>query len=210
MVDPLEILAAPIEPVRPDPEFIATLRTRIERALGLPTGVAVSSETLEHTPSSAAEGVSPGPVGFPRPGALPHLTVAGAREAIDWYVAAFGARHLRDHLHVMPDGRIGHAALKVGGGTIYLADEYPEMGLTAPVPGATSVSLMLPVHDTDATVALARGRGGRVEREPYEEYGTRNATVIDPFGHRWMLAGPMRESAAAPDPIRHGDSRGTY
>lgn len=69
---------------------------------------------------------------------------------------------------------------------------------------------MLPVHDTDATVALARGRGGRVEREPYEEYGTRNATVIDPFGHRWMLAGPMRESAAAPDPIRHGDSRGTY
>jgi hypothetical protein len=23
------------------------------------------------------------------------------------------------------------------------------------------------------------------------EYGQRNASVVDPFGHRWMLAGPL-------------------
>jgi predicted enzyme related to lactoylglutathione lyase len=64
---------------------------------------------------------------------------------------------------------------------------------------------MLPVDDTDATLARARESGGRIEREPYDEYGQRNATLVDPSGHRWMLAGPIRSGAPAPDPIRHGD-----
>ena len=203
MADPLEVLAAPVEPVSPDPSFTADLRARLERALNLPRGVAVSNVTMDRS-TARAEAGAPGPADFPRPGALPYLTIRGAREAIDWYADAFGAALVGDP-YVMPDGRIGHAELEVGGGSLYLADEFADIGLTAPTEGATSVSLMLPVHDTDATLDRARSAGGRVEREPYEDHGTRNASLLDPFGHRWMLAGPLRDTAAAPDPIRHGD-----
>ena len=41
-----------------------------------------------------------------------------------------------------------------------------------------------------------------VQREAYENYGARNATIIDPFGHRWMLSGPV---TGAPIQIQHGD-----
>lgn len=197
MADPLEVLATPVDPVSPDPEFSSALRDRLEHALTLPRGVAVSTDLLNETDTTA-----PGPPGFPRPGALPYLGVRGAREAIDWYVEAFGASVVGEP-YVMPDGRIGHAELAVGGGSIYLADEFPDMGLTAPTEGRTSVSLMLPVRDTDATLERSRRLGAQVQREPYEEYGTRNASLVDPFGHRWMLAGPLRD--ATPDSIRHGD-----
>ena len=102
----------------------------------------------------------------------------------------------------MDDGRIGHAELAIGGGVFYLADEYPELGLKAPVPQSTSVSLMLHVPDTDAALERARGRGAEVQLEPYENYGSRNATIVDPFGHRWMLSGPPTGAAT---PIQHGD-----
>ena len=61
---------------------------------------------------------------------------------------------------------------------------------------------MLQVADTDATLERARERGAVVQREPYENYGARSATIVDPFGHRWMLSGPV---TGAPIPIQHGD-----
>jgi predicted enzyme related to lactoylglutathione lyase len=206
MADPLEILATPVEPARPSDAFAARLRTRIERALSLPEGVAVSEMTMSEPRPAAA----PGPAGFPRPGALPYLTVGDARAAIAWYERVFAAE-LVGEPYAMPDGRIGHAELAIGGGTLYLAEEFPEMGLRAPSEGVTAVSLMLPVDDTDATLERVRVAGGRIEREPYEEYGQRNASLVDPFGHRWMLAGPMRSTTPAAamseggEPIRHGD-----
>ena len=50
---------------------------------------------------------------------------------------------------------------------------------------------MLSVADTDAALDRARDRGATVQREPYEGHGARAATIIDPFGHRWMLSGPV-------------------
>lgn len=129
----------------------------------------------------------PGPP-FPRPGALPYLTVRAAREAIAWYAEVFGAE-LVGEPYRMPDDRIGHAELALAGGTIYLADTFPDLGLTGPEPDRVAVSLMVPVDDTDATLDRARTAGAKQIREPYEEYGGRNAGFVDPFGHRWMLYG---------------------
>ncbi|MBJ8340496.1 MULTISPECIES: VOC family protein [Antrihabitans] len=131
------------------------------------------------------------PADFPRPGALPYLTVRGAQAAIDWYRSAFGATVIGDPI-VMDDGRIGHAELQLPSGVVYLAEEFPEMGLTAPESGSTSVSLMLPVADTDVVLQRAHDAGGTVERWISEGHGRRNATLIDPFGHRWMLSGPPK------------------
>ncbi len=136
---------------------------------------------------------------FPRSGALPYLTVGRGRDAIDWYTTAFGAALMGDPIFT-PDGRLGHAELSFPSGMVYLAEEFPEMGLTAPAGGATSVSLMLPVDDTDAVLERARTAGGTVERWISEGHGHRNATLIDPFGHRWMLVGPLTgEVTPAPD-----------
>ncbi|MGF7121340.1 VOC family protein [Rhodococcus sp. TAF43] len=129
---------------------------------------------------------------LPAAGALPYLTVRGAGRAIEWYRKAFGAEVVGEPI-VMDDGRIGHAELRLQSGMIYLAEEFPEMGLSAPESGATSVSLMLPVDDTDAVLERARDAGGRVERWISENHGRRNATLIDPFGHRWMLSGPVKD-----------------
>ncbi|CAN5131400.1 VOC family protein [soil metagenome] len=197
MTDPLHVLSTGDLPVTPDPEFAARLRRRLEVAVTLPEGVIMSG-----TDTALAELTSTTrPTEFPRPAALPYLTVADARAAIAWYVDALGAAVVGDPI-VMDDNRIGHAELALAGGMLYLADEYPELGLKAPTPGATSVSLMLPVPDTDATLEKARAGGATVEREAYESYGSRNAGIIDPFGHRWMLTGPLSGAAVQ---IQHGD-----
>lgn len=137
---------------------------------------------------SSAESAPAAPI----PGALPYLTVGSGREAIEWYSKVFGAQVVGDPI-VMDDGRIGHAELRLPTGMIYLAEEFPEMGLTAPRAGSTSVSLMLPVDDPDRVLVSARDAGGTVERWISEAHGHRNATLIDPFGHRWMLIGPSVE-----------------
>lgn len=154
---------------------------------------------MSGTAAAIAELTEPPQV--PRPAALPYLSVGNARAAITWYVDAFGAVVVGDPI-VMDDGRIGHAEIAIGDGVLYLADEYPELGLKAPTQQAVSVSLMLHVGNTDAALQQARELGATVEREIYENYGSRIATVIDPFGHRWMLTGPTGAAIAT---IHHGD-----
>ena len=131
---------------------------------------------------------------LPRPGALPYLAVDNARDAIAWYTDVLDAE-LSSEPYVMPDNRIGHAELSIGGGTIYLADEFPDYGVVAPRPGHASVSLMLPVTDTDATLERARARDATQIREPYDAHGGRNAGFVDPFGHRWMLFQPEQSAS---------------
>lgn len=131
---------------------------------------------------------------FPRPGALPYLSVRNARDAIAWYAETLGAE-LSGEPYVMSDNRIGHAELLIGGGTIYLADEFPDYGVVAPQPGQASVSLMLPVADTDGTLERARAGGVTQIREPYDGHGGRNAGFVDPFGHRWMLFQPDQSAS---------------
>lgn len=195
--DPLTVLAGGEHPVQPDPTFAARLRARLEAAVTLPKGVVMSG-----TDTAIAELNTPAAeVGVPRPAALPYLAVADARAAIGWYVDALGAVVAGDPV-VMDDGRIGHAELSLAGGVLYLADEFPEIGLKAPAPQSVSVSLMLNVPDTDAALAQARQHGAQVQREPYDAHGSRTAVVIDPFGHRWMLSGPV---ATPVEGIQHGD-----
>jgi predicted enzyme related to lactoylglutathione lyase len=195
--DPLRVLHTDDLPVQPDPAFAARLRRQLESALSLPEGV-----VMRGTTTALAELTEPVAPQAPRPAALPYLSVANARAAIAWYAEAFGAVVVGDPI-VMEDGRIGHAELAIADGVLYLADEYPELGLKAPVPNAVSVSLMLHVADTDAALRQAREHRATVEREIYENYGTRNATIVDPFGHRWMLSGPTAVPVSA---IRRGDT----
>ena len=110
----------------------------------------------------------------------------------------------------MPDGRIGHAELDFGGALLILADEFPEIGHTAPRPGAgASVTLHLEVADVDAVVARAVDDGRR-PRPPGGRPASTAATpsLVDPFGHRWLV--PDGGAAAdRPDPAAATATSGT-
>jgi predicted enzyme related to lactoylglutathione lyase len=189
MTDPFDALRAPVTPVAPDPAFAARLRARLERALALPEGVAVTDVAL-----TLAE---PEPAPAERGGAIPYLAVRGARAALDWYVSVLGAR-LRGEPVIMPDGRVGHAELELADGVIYLAEEHPEIGVRAPDPAGVPVSLVLEVADVDQIAGAAVEAGARLDRGPYEAHGHRNVTVTDPYGHRWMLQAPLPGAVAGP------------
>lgn len=118
----------------------------------------------------------------------PYLVVKDAARALEFYVRAFGAVELERM--TMPDGRIGHAELRLGDSVLMIADEFPEEGCLAPAPGVRGpVSLHLYVEDVDAVVARAASLGARVERAVEDrDYGDRRGDVVDPFGHRWLVA----------------------
>lgn len=121
-------------------------------------------------------------------GVTPYLIIRDASRAIDFYKKAFGATELMRFPG--PDGKIGHAELKIGQGIIMLADESPEMGHKSPLSlGGTPISLMFYVADVDAQFGRAVAAGGTVKNPLKDQfYGDRSGTITDPFGHVWTIA----------------------
>jgi uncharacterized glyoxalase superfamily protein PhnB len=118
----------------------------------------------------------------------PYLAVTDARQAVEFYAAAFGAVRRGDPI-VMPDGRIGHVEVAIGDSVIMMADEYPELGLLAPATrGGVSQTLRLEVPDPDVTVARAVELGAALERPVADAPYGRAGVVRDPSGHRWMVS----------------------
>lgn len=123
----------------------------------------------------------------------PYLIIKGASDAIEFYKKAFGATEL--FRMAQPDGRIGHAEIKIGDSAIMLADEFPEMGHKSPTSlGGSPVSLLLYVEDVDAVYAQAVSSGAKEDR-PVEDkfYGDRGGSLIDPYGHIWHIATHMED-----------------
>jgi PhnB protein len=119
---------------------------------------------------------------------IPHLTVKGAARAIEFYKKAFGATEISRH--GTPDGQIMHASIKIGDGTVFLNDEYKEMGCVAPESlGGTAVYLMLYVQDVDATFKRAVDAGAEIKQAVADQFwGDRYGMLTDPFGHLWEIA----------------------
>lgn len=118
----------------------------------------------------------------------PYLILSGGVDAIEFYKKAFGAKEI---LRMMrPDGRVGHAEIKIGDSTIMLADEHPEMGARGPkTVGGSPVTIHLYVEDVDAVFSRAVAAGAKVLRPLQNQfYGDRSGGVEDPFGHAWYIA----------------------
>ena len=116
----------------------------------------------------------------------PYLGINKAAEAIEFYKKAFGATQVM-RLD-MPDGRVGHAELRIGDAAIMLGTPCDEMSLSNPTE-RTSVALQLYVTDVDAQFKQAVAAGASAVSEPEDRfYGDRSGSVKDPFGHLWFLA----------------------
>ncbi len=120
--------------------------------------------------------------------ATPYLCCKGAAGAIEFYKKAFGASE--EQRIVQPDGRVGHAEIRIGGALLMLADEFPEIDFRSPQSlGGSAVMIHLYVAEVDALFSRALGAGAKVKR-PIEDqpYGDRDCQLTDPFGHVWILA----------------------
>ena len=117
----------------------------------------------------------------------PYLACDDPAAAIAWYIEVFDAHLLGDPI-VMPDGRIGHAELRVGDTVFMLAGEFPEENHRSPrALGGSTVGLMLHVPDAEATYARAIENGAEALRPIRVDHGARGGTIFDPFGHRWFI-----------------------
>jgi uncharacterized glyoxalase superfamily protein PhnB len=123
----------------------------------------------------------------------PHLVCAGAAEAIEFYKKAFGAEEMMRL--PMPNGKLGHAMLRIGDSPIMLADEFPEWDSPAPTTlKGTPVTIHLSVPDVDQAFRRAVDAGATVKMELADMFwGDRYGVVEDPFGHRWSLATHIRD-----------------
>ena len=118
----------------------------------------------------------------------PYLIIKGAADAIEFYKQAFGATEL--FRFPAPDGKIGHAEIKIGDSPIMLADEFAEMGYKGPrALGGSPVSLMIYLEDVDTVFNRAVEAGASVKEAVQDKfYGDRTGTLTDPFGHVWHVS----------------------
>jgi PhnB protein len=117
-----------------------------------------------------------------------YLSIRDAGQALDYYKKAFGAKEV---LRMQgPDGKVGHAEIKIGDSHVMMADEFPNMGFLGPQSrGGTTVMLMIYVPDVDFTVQKAVSGGGKLKKAVENQfYGDRSGTIEDPFGHVWTIA----------------------
>jgi PhnB protein len=118
----------------------------------------------------------------------PYLAIKNASKALEFYKQAFGA--IESYKLMMPDGRLGHAEIRLGDSMIMLSDEFPEYGGKAPETlDGSPVSIHLYVEDVDAFFRKALAAGAK-ERKPVmnQFYGDRSGQLEDPFGHLWWVA----------------------
>jgi PhnB protein len=118
----------------------------------------------------------------------PYLCCRDAAAAIEFYKKAFGATEVMRM--GAPDGKVGHAEIRIGDSRVMLADEFPEMGFLSPQSvGGSPVMLHLYVEDVDATVPKAVAAGAKITRAVEDQfYGDRGGQLDDPFGHKWYVS----------------------
>ena len=152
----------------------------------------MNRETFNDTRNSTTNAkVNPVPNGMHT--VTPHLICAGAADAIEFYKNAFGAVEL--FRLPMADGKIMHAALRIGDSMVMLVDEMPEWKALGPNSlGGSSITIHLQVEDSDAVFAQAV-KAGATMKMPVSEmfWGDRYGMIVDPFGHSWSIATRVRD-----------------
>jgi len=132
----------------------------------------------------------------------PYLHFKNAAAAIDFYRDVFGAEEVSRL--VSPEGRIGHAEIRLGDSTLMMSDESPGFGALSPITiGGSPIRLHLSVDDVDAIAAKLIAKGATVLRAVKDEfYGERIGLFADPFGYQWFVASKTGEEVTSEEAER--------
>jgi uncharacterized glyoxalase superfamily protein PhnB len=126
----------------------------------------------------------------PHAGVTPVLIVRDVREAVKWYGTVFG---FVEHVQI-GEGHRAQLGLP-GGAELVVAEERPG-GRTVPTPERRSHQIMLKVEDAAATLARATANGATAVDELRQwEYGEKQVTIADVFGHHWVLTQTVVDTA---------------
>jgi PhnB protein len=138
---------------------------------------------------------SPIPSGFHS--LTPGIIVDGAADALKFYENAFGAEVT---LRLTMGDAVVHAEVRIGDSMLYVNDPLPQFGLVAPAAdrAAWPSSLLIYCEDVDALHAQALAAGA-TEITPVGDqfHGDRLGSVLDPWGHRWIIATRIEAMSAA-------------
>jgi PhnB protein len=116
----------------------------------------------------------------------PCLTLVEVAPAVEFYKKAFGAEELL--IVKNDDGSVHVAELSFEGMTFHLHQEMPGSPDKRAPQGSTTVELGVFLEDPDSLMdgALAAGATLVSPMKDYE-YGYRQGSFVDPFGHFWTL-----------------------
>lgn len=132
---------------------------------------------------------------MPRPrGVIAYLSVRGASDAIAWYTRALGAQEM---MRMAEDGgtRLMHAHVRINDGDVFLSDEFEEYESSRLGDGPRGVTMFLGVDDADTWYNRAVEAGATVRMPIADQFwGDRFGEVVDPFGHGWAFASPIKNS----------------
>src|SRR5260370_4742761 len=124
----------------------------------------------------------------------PYLTCKNTAQAIEYYKSVFGATETMRMTG--PDGKIGHAELKIGDSHIMLADEFPGMN-SAPTPGVKNeCGIFLYLENVDAVFNRAVAAGAKVDMPLDNQFSCdRYGKITYPFGHPCGLSQHVEDVA---------------
>jgi PhnB protein len=123
----------------------------------------------------------------------PYLLYADVEAALDFLSRAFGfEERLR---YAGAEGYVNHAEMRFADGVIMLGD--PGDDYRSPrEAGHPGALVCVTVDDVDAHYRRASAAGAEITEQPADQaYGERRYAAVDPEGHRWFFAQPLRDVA---------------
>jgi uncharacterized glyoxalase superfamily protein PhnB len=121
---------------------------------------------------------------------IPVLIYPDVRAAVAWLTEAFG---FRERLQIGEDHR---SQLEFGDGGLIVGDV--RHGRVPPRPGESTHQVVLRVADARAAFDRARAAGAEILSEPTDyEYGERQWTCADPWGHQWTISETLEDADPA-------------
>jgi PhnB protein len=121
----------------------------------------------------------------------PYLLYRDGAAAIEYLTRTLGFEEVMRS--ESPEGRVGHAELRLGDGHVYLGEPGNDYRDPKQLGGVT-VLIHVYVDDVDAHYARAKEAGAQLEGEPEDRpYGDRMYRATDPEGHSWFIAQHVRD-----------------
>ena len=117
----------------------------------------------------------------------PHLAIKVLRPAISFYEKAFKAKTIRTWDN--PDGSIHVAEMALGNRLFHLHEETTRNNQLSPETTASTtvvIGVFTTTPDELFNSAIAAGGTSGSPMQDYE-YGYRQGTLVDPFGHQWLI-----------------------
>ena len=129
----------------------------------------------------------------PEPTVSISLTCKPASDALDFYARALDAKEL--YRLAMPDGSVAHGEFMIGSTRLFISDEAPDaFAFAMPAGGSASCIFSIVTDDCDRAFNQAVAAGATPLTQPDNFFwGSRSASVRDPFGYRWSFSQKIEE-----------------